>query len=140
MYLADILAELKQQGFKVTPRRKAIIQTLEEFGRPITAKEIHARVKQFYPDTSLDTIYRNLNLMANLGVINQINLRGKENSRFEIGQHHHHLICLSCGKSQCLDQCPIDIHSILSQSSSDFFAVSHAFEIYGYCSKCRNQS
>lgn len=135
----EIIQQIKEKGYKITPQRRAIIDALLLPGRPPTAKEILEKVRNTFPEISLDTIYRNLNLLADIGFLIQINLKNSETSRFEvIKHHHHHLICLGCGEAICLDHCVLDERDLGVARESGYEVVGHAYEIYGYCPVCRN--
>ena len=135
----EIIDQVKNKGFKVTPQRRAIIDALLFLEKPPTAKEVLDIVRGKYPEISLDTVYRNLNLLAEIGCLIQINLKNNETSRFEIMKnHHHHLICLGCGEAVCLDNCILDRHMGVLREKG-YQIVGHAFEIYGYCPDCITQ-
>lgn len=140
MQFRDIMVRLKQKGFKNTPQRRTVIKTLLKLGGRPTVKEIYDEVRKSNPEISLDTVYRNLNLLTDLGIVSQMNLRFKESSRFELSpphEHHHHLICLGCGKVVCLDACPMNKEAIAQAETKDFEIIGHAFELYGYCPVCK---
>lgn len=132
----EIIQQIKSKGFKITPQRRAIIEALLLPNRPPTARDVLDIVRHKFPEISLDTVYRNLNLLADIGCVIQINLKNSETSRFEIlKHHHHHLICLSCGEAVCLEKCMLDNHmGVLKDKGYEI--VGHAFEIYGYCPSC----
>lgn len=135
-----LVRKLREKGFKVTPQRRAILNALLSFEHPSKALDILGEVRKDFPDISLDTVYRNLNMLTELGVTTVVNLRGGEASRFEIerGQHHHHLVCLQCGKAVCLDFCPMDDRDSAAAEKHGYELVGHAVELYGYCGKCRS--
>lgn len=129
---------MKEKGCRITPQRRAIIESLLDAVRPPTAREVHQMVQSRYPEISLDTVYRNLNLLADMGFVIQINLRNNETSRYEIVEkHHHHLICLGCGEAVCLDSCILNDVELTTVEDKGYQIVGHAFEIYGYCPVCR---
>ncbi len=134
-------AELKKIGQKLTPQRLAILKLLMGSDKPLTAKEIYGQVRADHPNISLDTVYRNLSMLSVSGVAGQVNLQNKEAAQFKyFGKlHHHHAICLSCGKIICLSECDIKREMPLVGDDLNFKVISHAFEIYGYCSKCQKQ-
>ncbi|NLI13692.1 Fur family transcriptional regulator [Pelotomaculum propionicicum] len=133
----EIIDMVKGKGFKITPQRRAIIEALFFFEKPPTAKEVLEIVRKKHPEISLDTVYRNLNLLAEIDCLIQINLKNSETSRFEIiKNHHHHLICLGCGEAVCLESCILDRHMGVLREKG-YQIVGHAFEIYGYCPACR---
>lgn len=136
MKTEQFLQHLKNQGFKLTGKRRAIVDILLEENRYITAKELIEKLKDVYPQISVDTVYRNLNLLKEEKIIEESEF-GEGGSRFRIrcsARHHHHLVCLRCGRTQALHECPMEL---LAYVPKDFQVVGHRFEIHGYCSNCR---
>lgn len=133
------IQKLRDKGLKVTPQRRAILEALMKTEQSATALEILAYVRETFPDMSLDTVYRNLNMLTDIGVTSMVNLRGGVASRFEMewGKHHHHLVCLKCGAAVCLNFCPIDEQHITAAQGHGYEVVGHAVEMYGYCPMCR---
>ena len=130
---------LRSKGYKITPQRRAVIAALLDCGQFSTAQQILDHVKQTNPDVSLDTIYRNLSLLIDLGAVHEIQTRNRDGNLFEVltTGHHHHLICLDCGKAQCLHFCPISSEDIEQAGGDGFEIISHSLEFYGYCRECR---
>lgn len=136
-----VLDVLRQRGYRRTPQRESIVGILWESEEPLTAREVHERVRGSFPHVSLDTVYRNLELLREAGLVSQINLQSRESARFELlrsGEHHHHLVCLQCGESVCLPACPVDLSELERRHAGDFVVTNHAFELYGYCKSCRS--
>lgn len=129
--------ELQEQGFKLTRQRRELLAVLQESPAMLSAEDIHQRVQASQPGVSLSTIYRNLELLTQLSLICKLDL-GDGQARYEYrraGTHHHHLICLGCGRTEHLD-CPL---ATVSQLVGDrkFTITGHRFEVYGYCQTCR---
>jgi len=140
MEIHKIIEQVKEKGYRITPQRRAIIEALSGSGQPQTAREILSRVRTVFPDISFDTVYRNLNLLAKVGILTQINLKSGESSRFEIiDKHHHHIICLGCGESICLKDCPLNEKDIGAAAEKGYLVTGHIYEIYGYCPVCRHK-
>jgi Fe2+ or Zn2+ uptake regulation protein len=137
--LEDIIEKLRDKGCKITPQRRIIIQSLIKFAKFPTALELCNAIRQTNPEIGLDTIYRNLNLLIDMGVVNQINLPGKDAKVFELSLkgHHHHLVCLGCGAADCLDYCPVDEKELQKAAGVRFEIIGHSLELYGYCQKCK---
>ncbi|SEP39586.1 Fur family transcriptional regulator [Propionispora vibrioides] len=137
--LKDIIEKLRSKGCKITPQRRIIIQSLIKFTKFPTASELCNDIRQTNPEISLDTVYRNLNLLIDMGVVNQINLPGKDANVFELSLegHHHHLVCLGCGAADCLDYCPVDEKELQKATGLKFEIIGHSLELYGYCEKCK---
>ncbi|EIW20123.1 Fur family transcriptional regulator, zinc uptake regulator [Pelosinus fermentans] len=132
---------LREKGYKITPQRRAVITAFMNCDRFATAQQILDHVKQLYPDVSLDTVYRNLTLLVNLGIICEIHTPGKDSNIYELitTAHHHHLVCLECGKTECLDFCPVTKESFDLIGKKHFKIISHSLEFYGYCASCHTQ-
>lgn len=136
----SVLEQLKKKGYRRTPQRERIVEILWESEAPLTARALHEKVRAVFPHVSLDTVYRNLELLREAGLVSQINLQSRESARFELqkgGEHHHHLVCLGCGDSICLPLCPIDLSELTEKHAGEFTVTNHAFELYGYCKDCR---
>ena len=67
--------------------------------------------------------------------------RFSEGAVFELIKdgHHHHLICLECGQTQCVEICPINKEVIGVLEDNQFEMSGHTFEIYGHCKSCRQK-
>lgn len=131
------LSILREKGYKITPQRRAVITALEEFGKFPTAQNILESVKKTQPDVSLDTIYRNLTLLAEVGIVHEIHRH--TGNIYEIvtpGHHHHHLVCTECGRTECLDICPVNDAYVREAEKKGFQITGHTFEFYGICHDC----
>lgn len=140
----QLVDQLRRNGYKITPQRQEILKAFMEGGRlPQSAEEIHNKVVEKFPNVSLDTIYRNLNVLEGLEIISRLSLRDGK-SRYELnpdGSHQHHLVCLGCGAAEAIDYCPLkalDENGIAEEKR--FEIIEHNFEIFGYCSLCRERS
>ena len=103
----QLKTKLKAKGLKITMQRLLVLRVLtENEGEHLTAEEIYAKTCELHPGIGLATIYRTIQLLTQLGLVDRINL-DDGSARFEIndadeksGKHHrhHHLICLNCRK------------------------------------------
>ena len=133
----DVEKLLKEQQLKVTPQRKAIIDVLQSTNTVLNAQEIFSEVIKILPGINFSTIYRNLDLLMERGILCRITPESGGilyELRREEG-HHHHIICKKCGASIPLDYCPMEnIKKELGKKG--FTPTEHRFEIYGYCDQC----
>ncbi|PHJ39594.1 Fur family transcriptional regulator [Desulforamulus profundi] len=128
--------KLQAKGLKITSQRQEILRVfLESSNHHLSAEEVHGKITEKYPGMSLDTVYRNLSLLLNLGILTELNF-GDRKSLFELNntEHHHHLICTKCGSSQEINFCPLKFMD--SQQVENFKIEKHSFEIFGICANC----
>lgn len=131
-------AELKEKGYKLTEQRRFIIEVFTENPGHHTAHEVFDLVKRKLKGINFSTIYRNLELLSTLNIINKMYIESNI-SHYELcgGTHHHHIICKGCGETREMDICPYASLEEEKLKEIGFKATEHKFEIYGYCSKCR---
>jgi len=129
---------LKKKGYKLTSQRQKIIEVLRRVGCRLTARDIHQRIRVELPAVSMDTVYRNLHLLCDLGLLHQILL--PSGSVYELAAdlwHHHHLICVDCEKVVCIEYCP-DLQGYREQAGRQGFdLIGHTFALQGRCPACR---
>ena len=133
---------LRQGGYKVTPQRRAIINTIMHSHEHLTPAAIHARVYRKYPDIGLVTIYRTIEILTQLGLICEMHTGGNSRSYLirRPAEHHHHLICSDCGTVIDFTNCDLsELEHRLSQETS-FKINGHLLEFTGQCQKCRRKT
>jgi Fur family zinc uptake transcriptional regulator/Fur family ferric uptake transcriptional regulator len=135
--LREFEAVLRERGYKLTEQRRLIIEVFIESPSHYTAQELFDMVKGKCKGINFSTIYRNLELLSNLEIINKLHLESGV-SHYELCglEHHHHIICKKCGTTKEIDFCPYASLGDEQLQSIGFIATDHKFEIYGYCSKC----
>lgn len=135
---------LKQNGLKVTTQRVTILEVLQDRpGRHMTVEEIYDCVKGQYPDIGLATVYRTIQLLSELHLIDKLNLDDGY-VRYEIGKmgdplsthHHHHLICLNCGAVSSFEDDLLDTLEKRIYENVGFEVVDHEVKLFGYCNNC----
>ncbi|GGE39965.1 transcriptional repressor [Pullulanibacillus camelliae] len=135
MNIGEALHLLKEKGYKTTHKREEILQFLKQQNKYTSVREVIDHLKKDYPGLSYETIYRNLALFTELGILEETELDGEKRFQLSCGadHHHHHLICLECGKTQTIEDCPM----IVMPEVDGFNITGHKFEIYGVCDACR---
>lgn len=134
MHVDEALALLKEKGYRPTEKRKEILTYLSHQNKYISVKEVIDFLKKDNPGLSYETVYKNLALFAEFGILEETELDGEKRYqlRCDTDHHHHHLICLKCGKSRTIENCPMgELPKV-----DGFDITGHKFEIYGYCREC----
>ena len=129
MKLGTAIGKLRGRGYKATPQRVAVLEAL-------TAEQHQslADLRRRCPRVGMVTVYRTLDLLTDLGLVRRLDLG--DGPRYELAEdHHHHMICESCGDISEFDQCPIDPARLPGDGA--FEVNSHSVEVYGLCAACR---
>ena len=130
MRVETAVGRIRGRGYKATPQRMAVLRAL--------VAEQHQRLEEIRvrcPDIGLVTLYRTLELLGKLGIVRRLDLG--DGRRYELAEdHHHHMICESCGDISEFEECPLDPERV-SLGSSEFEVRSHSIEVYGQCAECR---
>jgi len=129
---------LNAAGMRVTNQRALILEIIRRGEGHLDADEIYRRARQRVPRLSLSTVYRTLQMLKKLGLVEELHF-DEEHHHYELkpSAEHHHLICLGCGRV-------IEFHYPLSRYIKRSVPEAKGFDIAetevrmsGYCSKCR---
>lgn len=135
---ASFLQDLRQKGHRLTPQREMILAVICESQGHITADEILKRVRKRYPYINKSAVYRTLDLLTHINLVNPTDL-GQGCIEYEIHRHphHHHLLCRKCHKMIEADQSIFaSLEKTLRQDYGFAPDLDH-FAIYGLCRKCQ---
>lgn len=136
--------QLKTKGYKLTPQRRAIVDTIVKCeGRHLTAEEIYDEVKQNCPEIGLATVYRTILLLEQIGVVSRLHLNDGC-SRYELihsdeAHRHHHLVCNICNKVIEVEDDLLEELEGEIQQKYEFEITDHSLKFYGYCKECRKK-
>ncbi|WP_169081926.1 Fur family transcriptional regulator [Paenibacillus sp. PL91] len=132
--MEDIIRRMSSQGLRITDQRKTLAKLFSETQGYLAPKEVYEYMGRSYTGLSFDTVYRNLRVMEELGVLEQVIFEdgGKFKLHCRENDHHHHMICLQCGMTYPITFCPMEQTNV----PEDFRVVKHKFEVFGYCKEC----
>ena len=126
---------------RYTRTRRAIVDALGAAANPLTIPEILGAGKKL----AMSSVYRNLALLEEAGIVHRI-VTTDEFARYELAEgltakHHHHLICVSCGKIEDFTASPQLEDSATSSLSkiaarAGFTVRSHRLDVLGVCRNC----
>lgn len=138
---------LREKGLKVTSQRLMVLNILSAHGdEHLTVEEIYDLAKEESPEIGLATIYRTVQVLLELHVIEKVTfddgfaryeLNGEETGS---GHRHHHAICTQCGKVYSLETDLLDTLEKQVFESLGFEVTDHEVELYGLCSACRRKA
>jgi Fur family ferric uptake transcriptional regulator len=136
-----VTSALKQRGYKITPQRRAVIKVVTSTQDHLTPNGIYDRIRQHSPGTGLVTIYRTLEILAELGLICEVHTGGNCRS-YTTGtqQHHHHLICSGCGVVFDFTGHHLKKLEANLAEESGFRIDGHLLEFTGLCRTCQKAS
>lgn len=137
-------------GYRMTRPREAILDVLKKTKDHLSAEDIYLAVYKFYPNIGLTTVYRNLELLVDMGMVVKFEF-GQGKAKYELADeygskgHHHHLVCLKCS-------CVIDYNEFMNDELQfleraqnglsekyDFEIKDHMIQFQGYCRQCREK-
>lgn len=101
-----------------------------------TAETVYQNIREEFPNISLGTVYRNLNLLAEIGEIQKIST-GAGPDRFDGNMHpHYHFICNHCGCVMDLSVSGLEHINILASQDFGGAVEGHVAYFYGKCPAC----
>ena len=135
-------AELNERGWRMTPQRETMLKTFQNLpeGTHLSAEDLCDLLEQAGEPISLSTIYRNLKLMARMGVLRELEL-AEGQKRYEINQpaphHHHHLICVRCNKTIEFKNDSVLKVGAKTADRSGYHLLDCQLLIHGICPPCQ---
>jgi Fur family peroxide stress response transcriptional regulator len=126
----------RDEGIKLTHQRLEIFQEIAQTGDHPDAEQIFQRVRKRMTTISLDTVYRTLWLLNDLGLIITLGT-SRERTRFDANlSRHHHFVCTRCGFTR--DFYSDDLNNLrLPESVGAFGSIEATLvEVKGVCQEC----
>lgn len=135
--MKDFASLLNESGLKATFQRMSILEIVAEEGH-VNIENIYEHVIQKHSSVSLATIYKNILIMLEKGVLVEVPIAGKK-SQYELAKEDHvHLVCTECGKveDQALEKTLQEDAGKIAKEASFSLSNSH-INLYGLCSNCQ---
>ncbi|WP_024614561.1 Fur family transcriptional regulator [Clostridium sp. Ade.TY] len=139
--MQELKENLKEKGYKLTPQRRAIVDTIiKNEGRHLTAEEIYDEVKKDCPEIGLATVYRTVALLEEVNLLSRLDL-SDGCSRYEIihqdeEHRHHHLICNKCNRVFEVEEDLLEELEHRIETKYKFKIQDHSVKFYGICDEC----
>jgi len=123
-------------NMRLTNQRQVILEELRKVKSHPTANEVYDMVRTRLPRIGLGTVYRNLDLLAEKGIIKKLEVGG-EQKRFDGDtSQHYHIRCVDCHR---VEDIFIEIDKELEKNASsccNYQILGHHVEFSGICSSC----
>lgn len=127
---------LKQRQLRMTRQRRLILEELRRVNDHPSADQIYERVRRHLPRISLGTVYRNLEVLSELGEIQTLEL-GCSLKRFDGTPHdHYHIRCLHCDRLEDAPVAVVDGMETDLAEKTGFQVFGHKLEFIGICPDC----
>ncbi|MHB9093838.1 MAG: Fur family transcriptional regulator [Eubacteriales bacterium] len=132
--------KLSDREYKLTAQRRVVLEVfIKSPEKHLSAEDVWGMVKKMHPEIGLATVYRTLDLFAELEILQKMDF-GDGRGRYEFCEtevhHHHHLICLKCGLVAEVEDDLLETLESVIEKNKFFEIVDHQVKFYGYCEKC----
>ena len=135
--LDELVLRLRTAGVRVTAPRRIVLAALVEAGSHATAEDLHRLVRRDHPEVSSSSVYRTMDLLTDLGVVEHVHL-GHGPAQYHLTDDAHaHLVCNGCQTVVELD--PELSAPFAQQVEGELgFALDLGhFALTGWCARCR---
>ena len=124
---------------RMTNQREMILRELRKCQQHLSADELYDRVRQIMPRISLATVYRNLEILSEAGLIGKLEISGRQ-KRFDYdASDHDHIYCVVCHK---VDNLTIERNNINVEplgTAAGYAITGYRVEIVGICPECQKK-
>ncbi len=133
--------QLHKASYKLTPQREATVRVLlENEADHLSAEDVYLKVKDKAPEIGLATVYRTLELLAELKVVDKINF-GDGVARFDLRKEgakhfHHHMVCMECGAVDEIEEDLLEDVERRVEKEFNFKILDHRLTFHGICHRC----
>ena len=132
-----IIQKLRDNGYKITHQRLAIVKILARSEGHPSVEEIYGQIKRDFPTMSLATVYRNILLIKSLDEVLELGFPDGSN-RYDGNKPypHPHVICVKCRK--IVDPKLDSLEEMKKEVSAEtkFRILNHRLDFFGICSDC----
>jgi Fur family transcriptional regulator, peroxide stress response regulator len=137
--MTDYATLLKESGLKATFQRMNILERIEVYGH-MSIDTIYEEVIKTHPSLSLATVYKNIILMVEKGVLVEVPITGKKPKYELLKEDHIHLVCTECGDVEDKPQHSVTDELFTSMTNQENFTLSkQQINLYGVCNHCQVQ-
>jgi Fe2+ or Zn2+ uptake regulation protein len=123
----------------MTRQRSQILEEVRSNRNHPTADQIYEGVRRKMPNISMATVYRNLEILAEQGLIQKLETQGKSR-RYDYNTfRHYHVRCIGCDEVGDVLFHPLDGIESKLEDASGYEILGHSLEFIGVCPRCRDK-
>jgi Fur family peroxide stress response transcriptional regulator len=126
-----------KHGMTVTHQRQVVYEAVIAAHGHYSPEQIYASVRKRIPSISLATVYNNLRLFVEHGLLREVTPHASTLRVDGNLEPHHHLVCSHCKSVQDIEGDFIDLKRISRQVPAGFDLTHPVVEVFGLCSRCR---
>ncbi len=130
---------IEKPQLRSTTQRRVILEELAKLKTHPTANEIYEIVRKRLPRISLGTVYRNLEILSEQGVIRKLEMAGTQKRFDGTVENHYHVRCTLCGRVDDVPVAPLPEIERSIRGLIDYEILWHRLEFMGVCPRCRDR-
>lgn len=128
-----------KRKFRMTQQRQVILEEIKKVRTHPTADQLYEMARRRLPHISLGTVYRNLEVLSECGMVQKLDLGGAQRRFDGNTKKHYHVHCTRCGH---IDDVPIEAVVKIQttfQGASNYKITGHKLELLGLCPQCKKE-
>jgi Fur family peroxide stress response transcriptional regulator len=124
-------------GLTATHQRQVLYEVMQTMPGHPSPEEVYARVKKRIPAISLATVYKNIHLFVEKGVLKELSMH-YGSLRVELNNfHHHHMVCSHCKAITDIEEKDLGVLPALQELPGGFQVERYAIDVIGICAACQ---
>ena len=137
----SIIEALDAGGYRLTGPRRALAELISQHDGHFTAAELEAVARERRLGISRATLFRMLELLAELDVVERLDLPNGEHAYVPCARsHHHHVVCSRCGRTTEVEDCGVTDAVAEIARRSGYRIDAHRLELFGLCRHCQSKT
>lgn len=135
---SGIVHAFEGAGYRLTSPRRALAALIAGRGGTFTAEDLLADSRRRRLGLGRATIFRSLDVLAELGVVERLDLPAGEHAFVACEPaHHHHVVCSACGRSTGVTDPGLERVAAAVGRQTGYRIDAHRFELFGLCPDCQ---
>lgn len=138
MKTQEWLESLHQNGYRLTESRRAVVEIVASTHKALTPMEVFDAARAAHPDLGLVTVYRTLEKLEELGLIQRVHQPQGCQAFITAGHGHQHLLlCQGCGQVTFFEGDDLGDLLVTLSEKTGYNIREHWLQLFGLCQDCR---